>query len=159
MMALKNLYQKYGQVVLYGLSLALLLMVLKWIQWRYLILEHSLDIYIGLIALFFTLLGIWVARQLSRPKVETVIVEKVVQLPAPTEFQLDEAALEALQLSKRELEVLQLMAQGLRNAEIADRLFLSLSTVKAHASNLFVKLDVKSRTQAMEKAQRLRILP
>jgi DNA-binding CsgD family transcriptional regulator len=159
MSPLRNFYHKYGQLALYGLSLALLLLVLKWMQWRYLILAHSMDVYIGLIALFFTLLGIWVARQLSRPKVETIVVEKEVPIAAPAAFTLDGAALQALELSKRELEVLTLMSQGLSNAEIAERLFISLSTVKAHASSLFVKLDVKSRTQAMEKARRLRIVP
>lgn len=159
MSPLRNFYHKYGLVALYGLSLALLLLVLKWLQWRYLILGHSMEIYVGLIALLFTLLGIWVARQLSRPKVQTIVVEKEVQVAAPLAFTRDEAALQALQLSKRELEVLALMAQGLPNAEIAERLFLSLSTVKAHASSLFVKLDVKSRTQAMEKARRLHIIP
>lgn len=159
MSPLRNFYHKYGQLALYGLSLALLLLVLKWLQWRYLILGHSMEVYVGLIAVFFTLLGIWVARQLSRPKVQTIVVEKEVLVAAPAAFARDEAALQALQLSKRELEVLALMAQGLPNAEIAERLFLSLSTVKAHASSLFVKLDVKSRTQAMEKARRLHIIP
>jgi DNA-binding CsgD family transcriptional regulator len=155
----KTLYQKYGQVALYGCSLALLLLVLKWMQWRYLIMSHSMDVYIGLIAVFFTLLGIWVARQLSRPKVQTIVVEKVVPQPLPEAFAVDAAALQAFDLSKRELEVLTLMSQGLSNADIAERLFLSLSTVKTHASNLFAKLDVKSRTQAMEKAKRLRLIP
>lgn len=158
MPSFKTRYQKYGQVALYGISLALLLLVLKWMQWRYLILTHAMDVYIGLIAVFFTLLGIWVARQLSRPKVETIVVEKVVPLPVPEPLEVDAAALQAFDLSKRELEVLTLMSQGLSNADIAERLFLSLSTVKTHASNLFVKLDVKSRTQAIEKAKRLRLI-
>lgn len=145
--------------VLYGISLAVLLFLLKWLEFRFVIVDHALEIYIGVIALLFTGLGIWLALKLARPKVETVIVEKEVIIERSPVFTLDERALETLQLSKRELEVLQLMAEGLSNQEIADRLFLSLNTIKTHSLRLFSKMDVERRTQAIEKAKRLNIIP
>ncbi len=120
--------------------------------------ENAIDIYVGLIALFFTLLGIWIATQLTKPRVEKVIVEKEILLPQKEGFTLDQTELEKLNLTNREYEVLQLIARGHSNADIANSLFLSLSTVKTHTSNLFVKMDVKRRTQAMEKARRLQIV-
>lgn len=127
-------------------------------QWKFLIVDNAIDIYIGLVALFFTTLGIWVAKQVIKPKVETVIVEKEIVVNQSTEFILDDAALEKLKLNGREYEILQLLAKGYSNAEIATRIFLTLSTVKTHVSNLYSKMDVKSRTQAIAKAKQLRII-
>lgn len=127
-------------------------------QWKFLVVDNAIDIYIGLVALFFTTLGIWVANQVIKPKVETVIVEKEIVVNQSTEFILDDAALEKLKLNGREYEILQLLAKGYSNAEIATRIFLSLSTVKTHVSNLYSKMDVKSRTQAIAKAKQLRII-
>lgn len=140
---------------LYGAALALLVFILKWIEWKFLILNQSLEVYIGLIALFFTLLGIWLANQIAKPKIEKVIVEKVVEIDRPVERDLE--ALSAFNFTKREEEVLLLVAKGYSNAEIADQLFLSLSTVKTHVSNVLMKMDVKSRSQVIEKANRLKI--
>jgi len=158
-MSIKASFAKSRQVLLYGLCLALLLFFLKWLQWKFVIIDHSLEIYIGIIAVFFTVLGIWVAQQLSRPKIRTIVVEKEIHVPAPGPFEVNEAELEKLQLSRREREVLELLSKGMSNAEIAQSLFLSLSTVKTHVSNVFVKMDVKSRAQAIEKAKRLKITP
>lgn len=144
-------------IIIYGSSLALLVFLLKWIQWKFLIVDHSIDIYIGLIALFFTGLGIWMALQFTKTKVEQVVVEKKVFLPAE-QISIDEDAIKALNLSPREYEVLQLMSKGLSNADIAGRLYLTISTIKTHVSNLYVKMDVKRRTQAIEKAKSLRII-
>lgn len=144
---------------MYGGLMAILVFGLKWIQWRYLIKDYSLDIYIGLIAVLFTGLGIWIAIQLARPKTKTVVVEKEVYRSQPDDFAVNEAELKDLNLTNREYEVLQLLTQGYSNAEIAEQLFLSLSTVKTHVSNLFVKMDVKNRTQTAEKAKRLKIIP
>ncbi len=149
---------RYKHAILYGAALALLLFLLKWLQWRFIIIDLSIEIYIGIIALVFTILGIWLAQKLARPQVNTVVVEKPVFLPA-AEFKPDEEALLLLSLSKRELEVLQLMAEGLSNEEMASRLFVSLSTIKTHNSRLFEKMDVRRRTQAIEKAKRLKIIP
>jgi len=148
-----TLFKDLKPILLYGAALAVLVFALKWLQWKFLIMDNAIDIYIGLVALFFTLLGIWVASQLMKPKVETVIKE----VPGP--FAVNEAELKKLNLSTREYEVLQLLAKGFSNAGIAESLFLSLSTIKTHVSNLYLKMDVKSRTQALEKAKRLGIIP
>jgi two-component system, NarL family, response regulator LiaR len=154
---LKQIFHNSRHIVLYGALMAILVFVLKWLQWKYLITDNSLDIYIALIALFFTLLGVWAATQLVKPKVQTVIVEKEIYVTRQDDFTINETELKKLNLTAREYEVLQLLTQGHSNTEIAENLFLSLSTIKTHVSNLFVKMDVKSRTQAIEKAKRLKI--
>lgn len=157
-MAFKQL-AKYKHLFLYGISLAILLFLLKWLEYRFVIIDHALEIYIGAIAAIFTALGIWLALKLARPKIQTVVVEKEVYKTSENGFTTNEAALAKLGLSKRELEVLQLIAEGLSNQEIATRLFVSLNTIKTHSSRIFEKLDVKRRTQAIEKAKRLNLIP
>ena len=156
---LKHLWKPSKSIFFYAFLMALLVFALKWMQWKYLIADHSVDIYVGLIAVFFTLLGIWVASQLTKPKIETVVVEKEVYIASPEEFVLNEAELKKLNLTTREYEVLQQLSKGLSNAEIGEQLCLSLSTVKTHVSNLFFKMEVKNRTQAIEKAKRLKLTP
>lgn len=153
---LSNIFRKSRHLILYGFLLAILVFALKWMQWKFLILDNSMEIYVGLIAVFFTILGIWVATQLVKPKVQKVIVEKEVYVSQPVA--VNETELKKLNLSSREYEVLQLLAKGYSNSEIAKSLYLSLSTVKTHVSNLFFKMDVKSRTQTIEKARRLKII-
>src|SRR5688572_21841191 len=145
-------------ILFYGLLLAAMLFLLKWLELRFVILNHALEIYIGSIALIFTLLGIWLALKLSKPKVKTVVVEKEIYRTNTADFKLNEEEMTKLGLSKRELEVLQLMAEGLSNQEISERLFVSVSTVKTHTTRLFEKLDVKRRTQAIEKGKRLSLI-
>ena len=144
-------------VFLYGTSLAILLLFMKWLEWRIIIIEHVFELYAGIISILFTGLGIWLAKKLTRPKTNTVVIEKQVYVQAD-HFVLNEAEAARLRLSKRELEVLQLMADGLSNLQIADRLFLSLNTIKTHSSRIFEKLDVQRRTQAVETARRLNII-
>lgn len=153
---MRNFFLKNKQILIYGGSLALLLFLLRWLELRYVIINHVFEIYIGAIAVIFTVLGIWLALKLMKPK--TVVVEKQVFI-ASLDFTLNEAELEKLGISRRELEVLELMSQGLSNQEIAEKLFVSLNTVKTHTSRLFEKLDVKRRTQATEKAKRLGLIP
>jgi DNA-binding CsgD family transcriptional regulator len=155
---LNKIFLKTKHIVLYGFALAILVFVLKWLQWKFLIVDNSLDIYIGLIAVFFTVLGVWVATQLAKPKIEKVIVEKEVFVPQPEDFTINETELKKLNLTNREYEVLQLVTKGNSNSDIANMLFLSLSTVKTHISNLYVKMNVKRRAQAIEKAKRLKIV-
>lgn len=147
------------EIFLYGAALALLLFLMKWLEWRFVIINHTFEVYAGIIALLFTLLGIWLALKLTRPKVERVLVEKKVYVNNPTDFKIDPAGLSKFQLSKRELEVLRLMAAGLSNQEIAAQLFVSLNTVKTHSSRLFEKLEVARRTQAVDKAKKLNLIP
>jgi DNA-binding CsgD family transcriptional regulator len=151
------IFQKYKSVILYGVALALLLLLLRWMEWQLIFINNSFELYAGGIAVVFTLLGIWLTRKLSRPK--TVLVEKEVLVKADPEFRINEKAVNELGLSKRELEILELTAKGLSNKEIADKLFLSLNTIKTHLSNMFLKLDVQRRTQALEKARRLGLIP
>ncbi len=139
--------------------MAILLLLLKWFEMRFIIFNNAFEIYIGLIALVFMSLGIWVALKLSKPKIETVVIEKTVYVENETEFRVNEEEIKKLGLSRREIEVLQLMADGFSNNEIAEKLFVSENTVKTHSSRLFEKLDVKRRTQAVEKAKRLTIIP
>ncbi|MBX2899545.1 MAG: response regulator transcription factor [Cyclobacteriaceae bacterium] len=142
-------------ILFYSLAMALLVFALKWLQWKYLITDNSLEIYITLIALFFTALGTWIALQLVPSAQATGANEKVSAnlLQSPLS---NTAELEKMNLTLREQEVLELLIMGCTNAEIADKLFLSISTVKTHVSTLFVKMEVKNRIQAVEKANRLK---
>jgi NarL family two-component system response regulator LiaR len=147
---------RHRHIILYGASLALLVFLLKWLEWRYLIVDRAVELYSGAIAIVFTGLGIWLAIKLARPKWRTVIVEKEVYIRQGAA--INEKELARLGLSARELEVLQLMSDGLSNQEIAARLFVSLNTVKTHSANIFGKLDVRRRTQAVDKAKKLNII-
>jgi len=146
---------RYKQTIVYGLILALSLLILRWLEIRFLIIEHSFEIYAAAIAVLFTALGIWLALRLTKPK----IIEKTIYTAAPSNFILNSHELNKLGLTARELEVLQLMARGKSNQEIADRLFLSLNTIKTHSARLFEKMEVKRRTQAIELGRNLSIIP
>lgn len=159
-----SFFIKYKLIILYSISFALLLFLLKWLEYKFIIISHSFEIYVGGIAFIFTALGIWLALKLSKPKIKTVVIEKEILVEKEVfvtnpDFIFNEKELEKLGISNRELEVLQLMAQGLSNNEIAEKLFVSLNTIKTHSSKLFEKLDVKRRTQAIEKAKRLNLIP
>jgi NarL family two-component system response regulator LiaR len=136
-------------ILVYGLSLAALIFLLKFIEYRFLVRDLSLEFYIGAIAIFFTVLGVWAGLKLTKKK--TIIITN----PA---FQFDQSRMDSLGISKREYEVLELMAKGLSNQEIADKLFVSLNTIKTHSSNLFLKLEVSRRTQAVQKAKELQLI-
>jgi two-component system, NarL family, response regulator LiaR len=152
-------WNKHKATVIYGVCLALLLFLLKWLELRLVIFNHAFEIYIGSIAIIFTALGIWLALKFSRPRIETVIVEKEVYINRPENFVQNTGLVAQLEISKRELEILNLIAEGHSNEEIAAKIFVSLSTVKTHNQHLFLKLDVKRRTQAVEKAKRLQLIP
>lgn len=156
---IKSFLKSHKAIIVYSICLALLLFLLKWLEFRFILFDYSLEIYIGAIAFIFTALGIWLALKLSKPKIKTVVVEKEVYINRNEDFMLNESLIAQLELSNRELEILDLMAEGNSNQEIANRLFVSLSTVKTHIQNLFEKLDVKRRTQAVEKAKRLNLIP
>ena len=142
--------------------MVVLLIALQVLKYKLLLVNHSYELYILGIALIFTGLGIWLALKLTKPTVEirTMVVEKSVLVKELSEEALQkiEKQIQQLGISSREMEVLQLMANGLSNQEIADRLFVSLHTIKTHSSNLFEKLDVKRRTQAIEKARQLHLI-
>jgi NarL family two-component system response regulator LiaR len=154
-----NFLQKNKTTILYGLSLAFLLYFLRWLELRVVIINNAFEIYAGIVAVLFTGLGIWLAIKLTRPKIETRIIEKEIYRSNDGDFVLNQPAFEQSGLSRRELEVLELMAGGLSNQEIADTLFVSLNTIKTHTSSLFEKMEVKRRTQAIEAGKRQGLIP
>lgn len=147
---------KWTSLLLYGLVLGLSLAALQFVQYKMIVLEHAGQWYIGIVALLFAALGIWAGNKLTRHK-KTAPGAGPAERDAP--LQAPEEILEKLGITPREFEVLELVAQGLSNQEIADRLFVSLNTVKTHASNVFGKLDAQRRTQAIRKAKTLGLLP
>jgi ATP/maltotriose-dependent transcriptional regulator MalT len=131
--------------------------VLKWIEFRFLIVDHAFEIYGGLIALIFISLGVWLGLKLTKKK--EVLVVKEVPMPALQPFAVNEERLKVLGITKRELEILELMAQGMSNREIAEKLFVSENTVKTHSSRLFDKLGAKRRTQAVQIGKEMNLIP
>jgi ATP/maltotriose-dependent transcriptional regulator MalT len=144
-------------VVLYGLLGGVLIAGLKLVEYRWLVVEHSVEIYGGLVAAVFATLGIWLGLKLTR-RTETVVVREVEVL-APVNFVRDESKVQALGLTPRELEILGFIAEGLSNKEIAERAFVSENTVKTHSSRVFEKLGARRRTQAVQLAKELRLIP
>ena len=147
-------------VLLYGLLGGLLIAALKLIEYRFLVVEHSFEIYGGLVALVFSVLGIWLGLRLTRGRQRVVVRTVTVAAPTPSEpFAVNSARLEQLGITPRELEILQLMASGLSNREIAERLFVTQNTVKTHATHVFDKLDARRRTQAVRIAKQEGLIP
>lgn len=149
---------RYSSLLLYGASLAVLLLIMKWLEWRLIIISHTFELYAGAVAVLFTALGIWLSNKLTQPQTNTIIIEKEVVVEA-RDFKLNKEAFARVGLTNREMDVLRCIADGLSNQQIADRLFLSLNTIKTHSSKLFEKLEVQRRTQAVEKARKLNIIP
>ena len=143
--------------LIYGLCGGVLIVVLRLIEFRFLIIEHSIEIYGGLIAALFAGLGIWLGLKLTKKK--EVVVVKEVPVPATQAFTLNEERLKDLGITRRELEILELIAQGLSNREIADKLFVSENTVKTHSSRLFDKLSARRRTQAVQIGKEMGLIP
>ncbi len=144
-------------ILIYGLCGGVLIVLLKLVEYRFLVIEHSIEIYGGLVALLFAVLGIWLGLKFTKSK-ETVVVKEVL-LPAPHSFTLNEVKLRELGITRRELEILELMARGLSNREIAETLFVSENTVKTHSSRLFDKLSAKRRTQAVQLGKEFGLIP
>jgi len=144
-------------ILLYGLLGGALIAVLRAIQYRWLVMEYSVEIYSGLVAAVFATVGIWLGLKLTR-HTETVIVREVM-VAAPSNFIRDETKLESLGITPRELEILELIAAGLSNREIAERVFVSENTVKTHSSRVFDKLGARRRTQAVHLAKDYRLIP
>ena len=150
-------------VLLYGLLGGVLIATLKMVEYRFLVLEHSLEIYGGIVALIFSGLGIWLGLKLTRTR-EVVVVKQVpvpveVRVRAGEPFQRNEARRVQLGITPRELEILEAIAAGLSNREIAERLFVSENTVKTHAARLFDKLSARRRTQAIQLAKEAGLIP
>ena len=145
------------QVLIYGLLGGILIVALKLIEYRFLVIAHSLEIYGGLVAAIFAALGIWLGLKLTKKK--EIIIEREVFVPAGQPFSLNHQKLVQLGITKRELEILTLIATGLSNREIAEKLFVSENTVKTHSSRLFDKLSAKRRTQAVQLGKEMGLIP
>ncbi len=150
-------------VLLYGILGGVLIAALKFIEYRFLVVEHSLEIYGGILALMFSTLGIWLGLKLTRTREAVVVREVPVEVPVPVRmsgpFERNEMQLQQLGITPRELEILEAMAAGLSNREIADKLFVSENTVKTHAGRLFDKLSARRRTQAVQRAKEAGLIP
>jgi DNA-binding CsgD family transcriptional regulator len=169
-------------VLILGLVGGLLITVLKWSEYQFLVVEHSFEIYGGLIAAVFAGLGIWIGLKLTGRREEAVVkpsanrelavqgltgqgltvkglTVKGVTVERGQRFVPDEAKRESVGITRRELEILELVAGGLSNREIADKLFVSENTVKTHCSRAFDKLGAKRRTQAVQRGKELGLLP
>lgn len=142
-------------VLIFGLLGGILVVLLQWIEYRWLVVAHAFEVYGALVAAVFAGLGLWLGRRLTRPRPPEVVVREV---PAPAAFERDEARVAELGLTPRELQILALIAEGLSNQEIGARLFVSENTVKTHASRLFDKLAVRRRTQAVQRAREWRLI-
>jgi DNA-binding CsgD family transcriptional regulator len=144
-------------ILLYGLCGGLFVTILKLTEYRFLVVEHSIEIYIALVAAFFAGLGIWLGLTLTKKK-STIIIKEIPAQPAEA-FVPDVTRLTQLGITARELEILGLIAAGLSNREIGARLFVSENTVKTHSSRLFDKLSAKRRTQAVQLGKAARLIP
>ena len=147
----------WKHALLYGVVGGVLIAGLKAIEYRWLIVEHSFEIYGGIVAVIFAAVGIWLGRRITGNR-HTVEVREVL-VPAPVEFVRDEVKVAELGITPRELEVLELIARGLSNKEIADTVFVSENTVKTHSSRVFDKLGARRRTQAVQLGKALRLIP
>ena len=146
-------------VFLYGLLGGLLIGVLKLVEYRFLVVEHSLEIYGGIIAALFAAVGIWLGLKLTRTK-ETIVVKEIevpVRITGP--FVVNSARQQQLGITPRELEILAAIAEGLSTREIAEKLFVSENTVKTHSSRLFEKLNARRRTQAVQIGKEAGLIP
>jgi two-component system, NarL family, response regulator LiaR len=150
-------HRSVRDIVLYGLSGGALVAVLKLTEYRFLVVEHSVEIYGGLVAAVFAGLGIWLGLTLTRKK-PTTLTKQVLASEAVS-FVADQARASQLGITARELEILGLIATGLSNREIAGRLFISENTVKTHSSRVFDKLGAKRRTQAVQIGKASRLIP
>ena len=146
-------------VLVYGLLGGVLIAALKMVEYRFLVLEHSLEIYGGIVAVLFSTLGIWLGLKLTRTREVVVVREVPVEVRVAGPFERNEARREQLGITPRELEILEAIAAGLSNREIAERLFVSENTVKTHAARLFDKLSARRRTQAIQLAKEAGLIP
>jgi len=155
--------QATREIVLFGVCSGVLIAALRLAEYRFLVLQHSVEIYGAIVAAVCAGLGIWLGRTLTRRTPEVVVREVPVEVPVEVRvegpFRLDEARVRKLQLTPRELEILGLIAEGLSNKGIAERVFVSENTVKTHVSRVFDKLGARRRTQAVQLGKTWRLIP
>ncbi len=147
----------WQHIILFGIAGGIVITLLKWTEYRYLVMEHSIEIYGGLTAATFSAFGIWLGLRLTRKQI--VVKEVQVRVPVGQPFAVNSQKQEELEITPRELEILELMAKGMSNREIADKLFVSENTVKTHSSRVFDKLGAKRRTQAVQLGKECGLIP
>ncbi len=145
------------RIILYGLAGGVLLVLLKVLEYQYLVRTYPGEIYGGLVAVVFSALGIYFGLHWARSR--EVVVIKEIRVPQGAPFVLDAGKLKELGVTPREHEILGLIAEGLSNREIGERLFVSENTVKTHSSRLFDKLGVNRRVQAVLKGREVGLIP
>jgi ATP/maltotriose-dependent transcriptional regulator MalT len=153
-------------VLIFGLVGGLLIATLQYTEYRFVVIEHSVELYGALVAILFAAFGIWLGLRITRSRQtssreivrETVVVKEVL-VTAPEPFAPDTACQQSLGITPRELEILTLIARGLSNREIATQLFVSENTVKTHCARTFDKLGAARRTQAVKRGKELGLLP
>jgi DNA-binding CsgD family transcriptional regulator len=150
-------------VLIFGLVGGVLIATLQYTQYRFVIIEHSVELYSALVAMLFAAFGIWLGLKITRSREtirETVVVKEVlVPAETTTPFAPDTVRQQTLGITARELEILTLVARGLSNREIATELFVSENTVKTHCARAFDKLGAARRTQAVLRGKELGLLP
>ena len=144
-------------VLMFGLIGGILIALLRWTEYQFLVVEHSTEIYGGLIAATFAILGIWLGLKLTGKR-QTIVVREAF-VPAGGPFIPNERKRQDLHITRRELEILELIARGLSNREIAEKLFVSENTIKTHSSRVFDKLGARRRTQAVQLGKEFGLLP
>lgn len=145
-------------VLVFGGLGGVLVVLLRWIEYRWLVVAHAVEIYGALVAALFAALGLWLGARFSRSRPVATPSPVPPVVPATAPFERDDAQARALGLTPRELEILGLIAEGLSNREIAARLFVSENTVKTHAARVFDKLGARRRTQAVQQARQWRLI-
>ena len=154
-------------VLIFGLVGGLLIATLQYTEYRFVVIEHSVELYSALVAILFATFGIWLGLRITRSREtirETVVVREVpvpAETPTPSlgPFAPNTAQQQALGITARELEILALVARGFSNREIATQLFVSENTVKTHCARAFDKLGAARRTQAVQRGKELGLLP
>jgi len=162
-------------VLIFGLVGGLLIAILQYTEYRFVVIEHSVELYGALVAILFASFGIWLGLRITRSREtssreiirETVVVSEVLVpaeapapfAPSPVPFAPNTAGQQRLGITARELEILTLIARGFSNREIATQLFVSENTVKTHCARTFDKLGAARRTQAVQRGKELGLLP
>lgn len=144
-------------VVVYGIAGGLLIVALRGIEYRFLVIDHSVEIYGALVAALFSAAGIWLGLTLTSRR-EVVVVREAAAIPREP-FTVNDTRVRELGITPRELEILQLIARGMSTREIATSLFVSENTVKTHAARLLDKLGVNRRIKAVEAGRTLGLIP
>jgi NarL family two-component system response regulator LiaR len=149
-------------VLIFGLVGGLLIATLQYTEYRFVIIEHSVELYSALVAILFATFGIWLGLRITRSREtirETVVVKEVLVPAEAPALAPNTAHQQTLRITARELEILTLIARGFSNREIATQLFVSENTVKTHCARTFDKLGAARRTQAVQRGKELGLLP